>query len=314
MANIRQHIRIARVDHWFKNVFVLPGTAIAATLIGASPVDFAIPLLIGLASTCLVASSNYVINEWLDAPFDRFHPVKKHRASVTGEIGRTAVYSEYALLLAAGLLLAYGVSTRFFLVSCFFAVMGLAYNVWPVRTKDRVYLDVLSESVNNPIRLVLGWFIVMDEPLPPSSLLLGYWMAGAFLMGVKRYAELRFIDDPEVAGMYRRSFRFYSPDSLLISIFFYGACASFFLGVLLVKYRAELLLSLPFLALCFTWYLQIGMRPNSPTQHPERLYREKAFTAYLALVTALVGALFLVEIPWLDWFLNKAFIVADSGP
>ena len=32
------------------------------------------------------------------------------------------------------------------------AGMGVAYNVPPVRTKDRAYLDVLSESVNNPLR------------------------------------------------------------------------------------------------------------------------------------------------------------------
>jgi len=27
----------------------------------------------------------------------------------------------------------------------------------PIRTKDRVYLDVISESANNAVRLVLGW-------------------------------------------------------------------------------------------------------------------------------------------------------------
>ena len=33
-------------------------------------------------------------------------------------------------------------------------LMGIAYNVPPLRTKDRPYLDVLSESVNNPLRLL----------------------------------------------------------------------------------------------------------------------------------------------------------------
>ena len=35
-------------------------------------------------------------------------------------------------------------------------VMGIAYNVPPVRTKEIPYLDVLSKSVNNPLRLLLG--------------------------------------------------------------------------------------------------------------------------------------------------------------
>jgi len=39
------------------------------------------------ASACfgdLDASSNYVINEMLDAPFDRLHPTKKNRPSACG--------------------------------------------------------------------------------------------------------------------------------------------------------------------------------------------------------------------------------------
>ena len=42
----------------------------------------------------------------------------------------------------------------------------------PVRTKDRAYLDVLSESVNDPLRLLMGWFAIIPDALPPSSLIL----------------------------------------------------------------------------------------------------------------------------------------------
>ena len=113
-----------------------------------------------------------------------------------------------------------------------------------IRDRDLAFLDVLSESVNNPIRLLLGWFIVTTELVPPSSLLLGYWMGGAFLMGVKRFAEYRFIANPETAVLYRNSFRYYTEENLLISSFFYGMCSLFFTGIFLIKYRIELILSL----------------------------------------------------------------------
>jgi hypothetical protein len=61
-----------------------------------------------------------------------------------------------------------------------------------VRTKELPYLDVLSESVNNPLRLFLGWFALVADKLPPLSLALAYWMVGAFFMATKRYAEYRF--------------------------------------------------------------------------------------------------------------------------
>lgn len=57
-------------------------------------------------------------------------------------------------------------------------VMGLAYNVEPVRLKDIPVLDVLSESINNAIRLLAGWFMVSGNTLPPCSLVAGYWICG----------------------------------------------------------------------------------------------------------------------------------------
>ena len=41
-------------------------------------------------------------------------------------------------------------------------IMGCLYNFSPVRTKDVPYLDVLTESINNPLRLLLGWSAIID--------------------------------------------------------------------------------------------------------------------------------------------------------
>ena len=306
--DIKNYIAIARPDHWFKNIFVLPGIVIAALLTHTSLRDFILPLFLGLFSTCMIASANYVINEWLDAEFDKFHPIKKDRPAVSGKVKKHWVYLEYVFLLALGFAVASLISAYFLATTIFFAIMGFLYNVRPFRTKEKAYIDVISESINNPIRLTLGWFIVTSNSLPPSSLLLGYWMAGAFLMGVKRYGEFRFIGDPKTAGLYRRSFQFYTEDSLLVSLFFYANCAAFFLGIFLVKYRIELLIILPFLALLFSWYLYIGLKQNSPAQNPERLFRERKLTLYLIFLFLMFILLFSIDIPWLKLFLENAFI------
>ena len=83
---LRGHIQIMRIDHWFKNVFVLPGI-IAAIGVDASrrPAAWLRIVLVGMLSICLVASSNYVINEVLDAPSDRSHPVKRNRPVPSGQ-------------------------------------------------------------------------------------------------------------------------------------------------------------------------------------------------------------------------------------
>jgi hypothetical protein len=130
-------------------------------------------------------------------------------------------------------------------------------------------------------------------------------MGGAYLMAIKRFAEYRFINDPARAGLYRRSFQFYTEEDLLVSAFFYALSAAFFLGVFLIKYRIEFLLCMPFLALLFAWYLVIGMRAHSPAQHPENLYREKGFVAYVSFLAALITALFFIDLPWLRFLVSN---------
>src|SRR5262245_26695197 len=80
LGSIRAYVSIARPDHWCKNVFMALGVVLAIfchpELFG---VGILLPILWGVATTCLVASSNYVLNEILDAPTDRHHPVKRHR-------------------------------------------------------------------------------------------------------------------------------------------------------------------------------------------------------------------------------------------
>jgi 4-hydroxybenzoate polyprenyltransferase len=299
------YLKIARIDHWFKNVFMLPGTALALIFTGMPFSQAIIPTLIGILSVCFIASANYVINEWLDAEFDQHHPVKKNRPSVGNKLKAKYVYIEYAIFIVLGLGLGLLLPEEFMVFLVALLIMGVIYNVKPFRTKDRAYLDVLSESINNPLRFLLGWTAIVSGALPPSSALLAYWMGGAFLMGIKRYAEYRFIDDPERAGMYRKSFKVYTEEKLLISSFFYALSSAFFLGVFLIKYRIEFLLSFPLFALLFAWYLAIGMKPHSPTQNPEKLYKEKHFMIYIVFLCCAVTLLYFVDMPWLQVLVER---------
>lgn len=306
---MKDYIAIARIDHWFKNVFMLPGMLFALVYFEVTfDSQLGLKVVLGILSTCLIASANYVINEWLDAEFDKFHPVKKHRPSVVKELSGKIVYLEYAVLAILGLFIALYLDIFFFLSELLLLIMGIFYNVEPLRTKDKVYMDVLSESVNNPIRFALGWFIFVPHVLPPSSMLVAYWMGGAFLMATKRFAEYRFLDNPEIAGSYRRSFKYYTEQSLLLSLFFYALTSTFFLGIFLIKNRIELLLSFPFFALLFVWYLKIGFRKDSPVQYPEKLYKEKSFMLYLIALCAILLFLLYVDVPWLKFFLEKFFL------
>ena len=298
------YIHIARVDHWFKNVFMLLGVLLAWFY---EPALFTWTSLLqvgyALFATCLIASSNYVINELLDAPSDRFHPVKKYRPVPAGKIRCGLAILEWLLLGMSGVSIALLINRPFLVVALALWVMGLVYNVPPVRTKELPYLDVLSESVNNPLRLLLGWFVLMPDRFPPLSLILAYWMVGAFFMATKRFAEYRRISDQEVATQYRRSFRYYNEERLLVSMFFYVDACALCAGIFIVRYHTELVLFIPVAAGFFAYYLKLGLQDDSPVQNPEKLFRERGFLLYMTLSAALFLFLMFTHIPILyDWF------------
>lgn len=304
-GNLRDYISIARPDHWFKNVFMVLGIVLAyfyydfAKIMEMSPWRIAWAFL----ATCLIASSNYVINEILDAATDQNHPEKRTRPIPSGRVKLPLAYAEWLLLAVVGLAMAWQINWQFFVVALALWVMGLVYNVRPVRSKELPYIDVLSESINNPLRLMLGWFVVETSAIPPMSLMISYWMVGAFFMATKRFSEYRSIADPARAAAYRRSFRYYDENRLLISMFFYATASALFLGVFVIRYRLELILSMPLVAGFFSYYLQVALKKDSSAQAPEKLYRESGLMVYLMCCVVVFMLLMFVKISFLyDWF------------
>ena len=309
MKNLRDYIRIARVDHWIKQLFIFPGMVFALFLVK----DVQIRSVIGdivkaFISTCFIASANYVINEWLDAKFDKYHPVKKYRPVVSGNLKVKWILVEYVVLAALGLLMGWLTSKYVLAMELWLFIMGILYNVKPVRTKEIPYLDVISESVNNAIRLLIGWFAITSAFFPPISIVFGYWMGGAFLMATKRYSEYRMIADKDTAAHYRKSFRYYTEKSLLISAFFYALLSVFFCGIFMIKYRTELILDIPILCGLFCFYLHISYKEDSSAQKPEKLFKEKGLMLYLAIFLIITCVLMFVDIPGLEWIVGKELL------
>jgi decaprenyl-phosphate phosphoribosyltransferase len=276
LNKIEPYLEIARPGHWAKNIFIFPGIVLALFFNPYLLTPFTyIRIFLALVCSCLLASSNYVLNEIVDAKFDKFHPEKAKRAIPSGKVNIKIAYLFWLFLAVIGLLTAFSLGLYFGLSSLSLWIMGICYNVRPLRFKDVPYIDVLSEAINNPIRLVIGWYAVGISALPPLSIVLAYWMFGAFLMGIKRFAEYRHIADPERAGRYRKPFSYYTEEKLLLSILYYAAFFGMMSGVFIARYRLELVLASPLIAYTMAYYLHVGFKPNSPAQHPELLFTQK---------------------------------------
>jgi decaprenyl-phosphate phosphoribosyltransferase len=302
LQTLKHYASMARPDYWTKQVFLAPGFLLAASVVSPSE-GIALRALVGLAAVCLAASANYVINEWLDRKSDMHHPHKRNRPAPQGLVRRHWVLLEYLLLAGGSLYLGAMNGDLFILGLVLLIFSGALYNVPPIRLKDLPYVDIISESFNNALRLFLGWVIYSGNTIPPVSVIFIFWLGGAFLMSMKRYAEYRTIvasGAETSASDYRRSFRHYNEARLLIFSVWTALMTAFGSAIFIVKYKPEMLLLFPLGAVLITYYFACALRPNSIVQSPEHLHKDRGLVVLSVLTVITFVILLYVEIPLIE--------------
>jgi 4-hydroxybenzoate polyprenyltransferase len=216
-----QWLSLLRVHHWWKQSLVVCGAALGADGQFSRLQD--LDLLWAILSVSFMASANYVLNEVLDAPFDRLHPRKSHRPAVTGAISPIFAYLLAVCCGGGAILLATAVQPGFWWCVVLFGLVNGAYNLPPLRTKDRAIIDVAWEALNSPLRIWCGWVITRPQIAPSPWLLLAFWGLGGVLMSEKRRRELRAFPTHALAMDYRPVFAHYHNRTLLAMSAIYAA-------------------------------------------------------------------------------------------
>jgi 4-hydroxybenzoate polyprenyltransferase len=276
---------MARLDHWIKNIFILPG--IYWSLIDGQNFNLGM-VITAIISICISSSANYTINEWFDRKTDLHHVTKKKRVAVQNKVKAKYVYLQYFILVISSLILSASVSLNIVLLTLVFLGMGVLYNVPPLRLKDIAIMDVLSESVNNPIRFLFGWYILSEGNFTNTQFLIGYWSLGAFLMNNKRLSEFIFLGDSKETYLYRPSFRFYSEIKLKVFSMIYLGFSIFVVNIkeILFPFIFYLFMILLLFFLIQYYKLSLSLIDNSHYLEPEKLYRDK--------IIRLISTLFII--------------------
>ena len=132
------YIKILRLDHIPKHVFILPGIFLAYLYYPEKNIELNNAIL-GFLCAIISASSNYVINEYLDKNFDKYHPLKNKRVLVEKKLNLKNIIFYYIFLVALSLIISLQINFYFFITNLVFIISGIIYNVKPFRLKDKVY-------------------------------------------------------------------------------------------------------------------------------------------------------------------------------
>lgn len=278
-----QYLDALRLNRWPRSLAILPGF-IAAVVLSEQP---ALPdmrqlslLLLAFLLTWLISTANYIINEITDAPFDAHHPTKKHRPLVQKQIKISILMLIWLGLIVLCALLSFPLFSHNFQLSLGALLLaGILYNVPPVRLKDIPFLDSTAESANNPIRFLIGWYVVSTAQAP-VWLLIAWWLFGNFLMIGKRVAEKKFLSQAESQG-YRKSLTRISSPALVAFMLFNGL--GFLASFSLFLHHSQLsvmLWSLPLVVGYLGMFFRKSLQDPDGAEEPERLLKNPVFAFY----------------------------------
>lgn len=289
---LKLYIDAMRLERWPRSLAIFPGI-IAFVVLNPTALDgmnyaaLAVKFMAAFLLTLLISTANYIINEISDAPFDAFHPSKKHRPLVNKKISIGVLLTLWVLIVGVSLLSAHFFYRNIYFLFALVALLiaGILYNVPPIRVKDIPYLDSTLESGNNPIRFLIGWHILATAA-PPASLLISWWAFGNFLMVGKRVAEKKFLTEEESSG-YRLSLKKYSLRGL--KVFMVVNAVIFLATFCLFAIESKLntfLFSTPFILVYLVMFMKKSVQDIEGAEEPERLLKNPYFAFYTLFLAA----------------------------
>jgi len=180
-----------RVNQWIKNLVVFTAIIFSGKLFSA---DLFSKSVYAFFTLCLLSSVSYVLNDIIDYPYDRKHPVKKWRPIPSGKVTmQEATFLVFTLSIAA-LIISLFFSIKFFLLALAFLFLHLFYSLY---LKRYPIIDIFAISFSFMLRTFAGEVVTGFHI--PIWLLLTIFFGSLFIATVKRHAEL-VAHGPETRG------------------------------------------------------------------------------------------------------------------
>jgi 4-hydroxybenzoate polyprenyltransferase/phosphoserine phosphatase len=192
-------LRALRVHQWLKNLLLFVPLLTAFSFADISKV---LSIVLAFLAFSLAASATYMVNDLWDLENDRAHPRKRLRPFASAQLPILNGLAVAVVALILAFVLAFAVSTGFFLMLLLYLVLTSAYS-WIL--KEYVLIDVMMLSLLYTLRILAGSVAVA---ITTSSWLLVFSVFMFLSLAlVKRCAELVSLGESGVAAPRGRDYR-----------------------------------------------------------------------------------------------------------
>ena len=148
---IYQIIRTARPRQWLKNLSLFAAPLFTGMILSGHTLDLSIKAFVAF---CALSSGAYLVNDIIDAPKDRLHPIKKNRPIASGTLSAGLAFS-VAMVLVFGALIGSTVyiGTFYTLALIAYVLIQLSYSLY---FRNVIILDSLVVASGFVLRVFAG--------------------------------------------------------------------------------------------------------------------------------------------------------------
>lgn len=271
-------IMLMRPHHWIKNVFLFLPLFFAGEVFNLSKM---LDTCWGFFAFGFIASSIYILNDYMDIEADKKHPVKCHRPLAAGTVSKPMAIVLFVLCLLAGTVIALFIKPKFLFILGLYFVMNLAYSLG---LKNISILDILILSIGFVLRVKAGGVISI---IPISQWLMIMIFLLAFFMAVAKRRDDILLKLQSGNDM-RKSVKGYNLDFLNVVLALIAAVI--IVAYLLYTISPEIMERWQTYRLYYTTlfvlagllrYLQITLIENNTGSPTKLLYKDKFLQATL---------------------------------
>lgn len=175
-------LRTLRVNQWIKNLVVFTAILFSGALF-VSEAFF--QSLYAFFVLCLLSSTSYVLNDIIDFPYDKKHPIKKFRPIASGKISIPEATFIVFILTLLSLIASLFFSLPFFFLSLIFILLHFFYSLY---LKKQPVIDIFAISISFMVRTLAGEVVTGFHI--PIWLIYTIFFGSLFMASVKRHAEM----------------------------------------------------------------------------------------------------------------------------